>query len=216
MLGAGCASCRHPLASTNRGVGCRASIRTPSIAAASVNAVPPILPLVLGVFCQPRRIGGEERGGSLLVGLLLPPSPSRVASARLAGRGELIASLSLDGPQARISCRPAAPLTHTHEAAASMPRWGEKGRGRGGGCWERRPRRDEDSHPPGGIAPDHVQGRPWSKGPAKVGDRVPWPRWSAGQDFLPVRRSSPLPRIRTRPVVARLRGAMATCLFWRF
>ena len=39
MLGDGCASCRRPLASTDRSVGGRAPPRTPLIAAASVVAV---------------------------------------------------------------------------------------------------------------------------------------------------------------------------------
>ena len=46
-LGASCASCQRPSASTDRGEGGRAPPRTPSIATASVLAVPPILLLVL-------------------------------------------------------------------------------------------------------------------------------------------------------------------------
>ena len=37
---------------------------------------------------------------------------------------------------------------------------------------------------------------------------LPQPQWSAAQDFLPACCSSPLSHIRTRPVVARLRGAV--------
>ena len=69
-LGASCASCQRPSASTDRGEGGRAPPRTPSIATASVLAVPPILLLVLCVFCQPRHIEEEERGGVLFVGPL--------------------------------------------------------------------------------------------------------------------------------------------------
>ena len=76
-LRAGPAACRRPSASTDCGGGGRAPPRTPLIAEASVVAVLPIVPVVLGVFCQPRRVAGEEGGGVLFVGPLPLPPVSR-------------------------------------------------------------------------------------------------------------------------------------------